>query len=103
MSKRSNRRSKAKRAQALLSCRAELVLLYDGEKMPDHYLECGLTETRELINTKKFLIWSGKVRITNSMPLSAYKAQMDAAVKALQQDIDNAMLKAIVTGSSLDK
>ncbi len=103
MSRRSNRRSKAKRALALLSCRAELVLLYDGAPMPDHYLECGLTETRELINTKKFLIWSGKVRVTGSIPLSAYKAQLDIAAKQLQQDIDNAMLKAIVTGSSLDK
>jgi len=103
MSKRSNRRSKAKRAQALLSCRAELVLLYDGEKIPDHYLESGLTATRELISMKKYMILNGVVRPYGANPMSPYQAQLDIAAKQLQQDIDNAMLKAIVTGSSLDK
>ncbi len=103
MSRRSNRRSKAKRAQALLSCRAELVLLYDGERLPDHYLECGLTATRELISMKKYMIWNGFTRPSGAVPQSPYQAQLDIAAKQLQQDIDNAMLKAIVTGSSLDK
>ncbi len=104
MSKRSNRRSKAKRALALLSCRAELVLLYDGAPMPDYYLECGLTATRSLVNMKKYMIWNNLQEWrSGSVPTSAYQAQLDIAAKQLQQDIDKAMLKAIVTGSSLDK
>ncbi len=104
MSRRSNRRSKAKRALALLSLRAELVLLYDGEKMPNHFLESGLTATRELVDRKKYLIWNNLQEWrSGSVPQSPYQAQLDIAAKQLQQDIDNAMLKAIVTGSSLDK
>ncbi len=97
MSRRSNRRSKAKRALALLSLRAELVLLYDGERIPNHFLESGLTTTRELVDRKKYLIWNNLQEWrSGSIPLSAYKAQMDAAAKALQQDIDNAMLKGML-------
>ncbi len=100
MSKRSNRRSKAKRALALLSCRAELTLLHDGAPMPNHYLELGLTDTRNLVRSKQ---WQLENRSTISFTSSPYQAQLDIAAKQLQQDIDNAMLKAIVTGSSLDK
>lgn len=99
MSKRSNLRSKAKRARALLSLRAELTLLYDGAPMPTHYLESGLTATRGYVSMKKFWLENSTTRPYAQNP---YQAQLDAAAKALQQDIDNALIKSIVTGSSLD-
>ena len=102
MSKRSNRRSKAKRAQALLSCRAELVLLYDGERIPDHYLECGLTATRELISMKKYMILNGFTRPSGAVPQSPYQVQLDIAAKQLQDDLDRELIRSLMT-PSLDK
>jgi hypothetical protein len=78
------------------------VLLYDGERMPDHYLECGLTATRELISMKKYLIWNGFTRPSGSVPLSAYQAQLDIAAKQLQNDLDRELIRSLMT-PSLDK
>lgn len=99
MSKRSNRRSKAKRAQALLSCRAELTLLHDGAPMPNHYLELGLTDTRNLVRSKQ---WQLENRSTISFTSSPYQAQLDIAAKQLQIDLDRELIRSLMT-PSLDK
>ncbi len=99
MSRRSNRRSKAKRALALLSCRAELTLLHDGAPMPNHYLELGLTDTRNLVRSKQ---WQLENRSTISFTSSPYQAQLDIAAKQLQIDLDRELIRSLMT-PSLDK
>ena len=56
MSKKQNRirARRARQQQELLSLRAELVLLYDGAPMPNHYLELDRLQTRELVRAKRF-------------------------------------------------
>jgi hypothetical protein len=56
MSKKQNRvrARRARQQQELLSLRAELLLLYDGAPMPNHYLELDRLQTRELVRAKRF-------------------------------------------------
>lgn len=56
MSKKRNRvrARRARQAQELLSLRAELILLYDGAPMPDHYLEVDRLMTRSLVRHKRW-------------------------------------------------
>jgi hypothetical protein len=102
MSKRSNRRSKGKRARALLSLRAELTLLYDGAPMPKHYLESNLTDTRGYVSMKKYMLDNGLARAYGAVPQNPYQAQLDAAAKQLQEDIDKELIRSLMVGPSLD-
>jgi hypothetical protein len=56
MSKKQNRirARRARQQQELLSLRAELILLYDGAPMPDHYLEVDRLTTRALVRNKRW-------------------------------------------------
>ena len=48
------RARRARQQQELLSLRAELVLLYDGAPMPNHYFELDRLQTRDLVRRYRF-------------------------------------------------
>lgn len=74
MSAKRNRKRKRKQArrarqqQELLALRAELVLLYDGAPMPNHYLELDRLQTRKLVHTKRFYMDNTPMRMRQPIP-----------------------------------
>jgi len=94
MSAKRNRRraSKTRRRQTLLSLRAELVLLFDGEPVPPAYLTYRLEQTCGLINAIKYYgrvpAWMKWQQSRNS----EYQAQIDKAAMQLQMDIDTQII-----------
>ncbi len=99
MSKRSNRRSKAKRALALLSLRAELSLMIDD---PRALALVNSLMAGELRHAIRYITEKGRLP-SYLLIYNPYHAELQRAADLMQRDIDNAMLRAIVTGSSLDK
>ena len=69
MSKKQNRvrARRARQAQELLSLRAELILLYDGAPMPNHYLEVDRLQTRALVRDKR---WYDEITRSDVIPPS---------------------------------
>ncbi len=67
--------------------------------MPNHYLELGLTDTRNLVRSKQ---WQLENRSTISFTSSPYQAQLDIAAKQLQIDLDRELIRSLMT-PSLDK
>lgn len=112
MSKKQNRirARRARQQQELLSLRAELLLLYDGAPMPNHYLELDRLQTRELVRAKRFYMdntpmWMRPPVTKTTFDPIAYKQQIDIAAEKLRQDIDRqliAELKAAMGSPSLD-
>lgn len=88
MSRRSNRRSKSKRAQALLSLKAELMLLLDDPKSIQlmHPLMAG-----ELRHAIKFIHEKG--RLPHYLIPDPFEAQMQIAAEQLQREIDRKFLE----------
>jgi hypothetical protein len=106
MSKKQNRirARRARQQQELLSLRAELVLLYDGEPMPRHYVEVDRLTTREYVRQKKWALEHDFTRRpSGAVPQNPYQAQLDIAAKQLQQDIDEQLIRSLMVGPSLDK
>lgn len=113
MSKKQNRirARRARQQQELLSLRAELLLLYDGAPMPNHYLELDRLQTRELVRAKRFYtdntpMWMRpQPTQATGRHAAAYQAQIDIAAEKLRADIDKqliAELKAVMGKPSLD-
>lgn len=102
MSKKQNRirTRRARQQQELLSLRAELVLLYDGAPMPNHYLELDRLQTRELVRAKRFYMdntpmWMRPqpTQTTYTHHQIAYQAQLNKAAAELAADIDAQVMK----------
>jgi len=112
MSKKQNRirARRARQQQELLSLRAELLLLYDGAPMPNHYLEVDRLTTREYVRQKK---WQLEHFRTISQPTpstftgpSVVQMQIDIAAEKLRADIDKQLiteLREVMGKPSLDK
>jgi hypothetical protein len=103
MSKKQNRirARRARQAQELLSLRAELILLYDGAPMPDHYLEVDRLTTRALVRNKRWYDNMTQPTLIHTTPYvsPSYQAQLDIAAKQLQEDIDKELIKSLMTPS----
>ena len=108
MSAKANRKRarRARQRQDLLSLRAELILLYDGAPVPNHYLEENRMRTREMVRYKRqnsyVPPWLRPLTPTGNV----IQDQLNAAGQAMQRDLDEKlmedMLRTIMTGSSLD-
>jgi hypothetical protein len=100
MSKKQNRirARRARQAQELLSLRAELILLYDGAPMPDHYLEVDRLTTRALVRNKRWydnMTQPTPIRTTQYVSPS-YQAQIDAAAEQLRQQLDQSIVDEVL-------
>ena len=102
MSSKANRKRarRARQRQELLSLRAELVLLYDGQPMPLHFLELNRMETREIVRTKKFYAetpsWLKPQWFANRTPYtgkSVVAMQIEEAADELAKSIDAEVLR----------
>jgi len=99
VSKKQNRirARRARQAQELLSLRAELILLYDGAPMPDHYLEVDRLTTRALVRNKRWYDnMTQPTPIRTAPPPPSYQAQIDAAAEQLRQQLDQSIVEEVL-------
>lgn len=92
MSAKRNRKraSKTRRRQALLSLRAERVLLFDGDPVPPVYLTYKAEHIRNLIDSIKHY---GTVPAWMKFDANPYQAQLEKAAMELQKDINEQVIK----------
>lgn len=108
MSAKQNRKRarRARQRAELLSLRAELVLLYDGEPIPLHFLNASRMETREYVRIKRYYdqtpSWLKPQWFNARMPYtgrSIVQMQLDDAAAKLAADIDRQVIESL----TLDK
>ena len=100
MSKRSNRRSKAKRAQALLSLRAELSLMIDDPRALALVNSLMIGELRHAI---RYITEKGRLP-SYLLIYNPYEAELQRAADLMQRDIDKQMVWVpLLEVPSLDK
>ena len=98
MSKRSNRRSKSKRALALLSLRAELSLMIDDPRALALVNSLMIGELRHAI---RYITENGRLP-SYLLIYNPYHAELQRAAELMQRDLDRQLIKSLMT-PSLDK
>lgn len=92
------RARRARQQQELLSLRAELVLLYDGAPMPNHYLELDRLQTRELVRAKRYYMDNTPMWMRPQPTQATFtgksivQMQIDKAAAELAADIDKQVM-----------
>ena len=89
------RARRARQQQELLSLRAELVLLYDGAPMPNHYLELDRLQTRELVRAKRFYMDNTPMWMRpqpTQATFTRYQQQIYLSATQIKEDIDRQLI-----------